>query len=75
MEKKIVQTQLPVRLHFGRVRETSAGNTLHLAFLYLLIGVFSVEVSWVSVPGHLPGGKAVGALATPTHISSILRKE
>jgi hypothetical protein len=68
--EKIVQTQLTVRLHLGRVRETSAGKALHLAFLYLIIGVFSVEDSWVRVPGHL----AAGSLATQTQIESRLTK-
>jgi hypothetical protein len=66
--EKILQTQLPVRLHLGRLRETSVGNALHFAFLCLLIGVFSVEDSWIRVPGHLPGGKAARSLATRTHI-------
>jgi hypothetical protein len=74
-KNRTVQTQLPVRLHLGGVREASAGNALNLALLYLLIGVFSVEESWVRVPGHLPGRKAAWALATQTHISSRLKKE
>ena len=65
--EKIVETQLPFRLHLGHFRETSAGNALHFAFLYLLIGLFSVEESWVRIPGHLPGAKAARSLATRTH--------